>query len=114
MLCPHGPVASMMGAALAPYHNAYFGAQSFNSGRVGDGGRRPTIIANPPGDADFRALIDRFLLAGGRAPRDLEENLRTRYPQAVVRQRELAGENLEVWYVYRDGHWIRGEANAET
>ena len=101
-----------MGAALAPFQTVLLGAQSFDSGRTDDAARRPTIIANPAGDREFRALIDRFLLAGGRAPRDLELTLRTRYPEAVVRQRELAGENLEVWYVYRDGHWIGSEGNA--
>ncbi len=71
------------------------------------------IVANPPGDLEFRALIDRFLLSGGGGPQDLEAMLRTSYPQAVVRRRGLAGENLETWYVYRDGHWIRSEGNVE-
>lgn len=101
-----------MGAALAPFQIVFFGASSLNSGRPDDAARRPTIIANPASDREFRALIDRFLLAGGHAPRDLESTLRTRYPRAVVRQRELAGENLEVWYVYRDGHWIGSEGDA--
>ena len=103
-----------MGAALAPLQIALFGAHSFDSGRPEGTGRRPMIIANPPGDREFRALIDRFLLTGGRATPDLEATLRTRYPEAVVRQRELAGESFEVWYVYRDGHWIQGEDDAET
>jgi hypothetical protein len=68
---------------------------------------RPTIIANPPGDRPFRGLIDGFLLSGGRRPEDLEVVLRARFPMAVVRPRGLAGEQFEVWYVYRDGHWIR-------
>lgn len=72
------------------------------------------IVANPPGDLGFRALIDRFLVAGGGEPQDLEATLRGQYPAAVVRRRELAGENVEVWYVYRDGHWIRSEDNAAT
>ena len=110
----HRPVASKIGAALAPLQIALLGAYSFGSGRVDDAGRRPMIIANPPNDREFRAFIDRFLLAGGRAPEDLEATLRTRYAQAVVRRRELAGEKIEVWYVYRDGHWIRSEDNAET
>jgi hypothetical protein len=64
------------------------------------------IIANPPGDRGFRAMIDAFLLAGGRRPEELESVLRTRFRQARVRPRDLAGERFDVWYVYRDGHWI--------
>lgn len=70
---------------------------------------RPVIVANPSGDPPFRAMIDAFLLSAGSRPEDLEVALRTRYPLAVVRPRGLAGERVEVWYVYRDGHWIRSE-----
>ena len=71
--------------------------------------RRPVIIANPPGDRAFRGMIDSALLSGRWRPHDLEAMLRTRYPNAVVRPRELDAERVEVWYVYRDGHWIRSE-----
>jgi len=37
----------------------------------------------------------------------LQRRLRDRFPRAIVRPRELAGERLEIWYVYRDGRWIR-------
>ena len=67
--------------------------------------RRPTIVANPSGDPRFRSMTERFLLSGGRSPEELQAILRTRYPDAVVRRRGLAGERLDVWYVYRDGHW---------
>jgi hypothetical protein len=40
-------------------------------------------------------------------PDELQALLRTRYPNAAVHARELAGERILVWYVYRDGHWIR-------
>jgi hypothetical protein len=73
--------------------------------------RRPIIVANPPGDADFRALIDRSLVSGVEAPQNLESILRTRFPKAVVRPRELSNERFDVWYVYRDGHWIRGDSD---
>jgi hypothetical protein len=69
------------------------------------------IVANPPGDEAFRKMIDRFLLGAGGEPRDLEATLRTRYPAAIVRLRELAGESFEVWYVYRDGHWIGSDGH---
>ncbi len=74
--------------------------------------RRPTIVANPAGDAQFRALIDGYVMAGGRRAEDLEAALRAEHPAAVVRPRALAGERFEVWYVYRDGHWIRPDGDA--
>lgn len=79
-----------------------------------DDSRRPTIVANPPGDARFRALINAFLMTGGGRAEDLEAALRAEHPAAVVRPRALAGERFEVWYVYRDGHWIRPDGDAES
>ena len=76
---------------------------------AGDRPRRPVIIANPADDPAFRSLIDSLLLAGEWRPEQLEAALRTRYANALVRPRELAGERTEVWYVYRDGHWIGRE-----
>lgn len=78
-----------------------------------DSVRRPVIVANPPGDRAFRDLIESALLSGSGRPQDLEALLRTRYPNAVVRRRELDAERTEVWYVYRDGHWIRSAPDAE-
>jgi hypothetical protein len=96
---------------LVPLQILAFSGQSL-SGGPDRARRRPMIVANPPQDDAFTAMIDRFLLAGGAETHDLEAALRTRYPDAVVRRRELAGETFEVWYVYRDGHWIEGERNA--
>jgi hypothetical protein len=70
---------------------------------------RPRIIANPSTDAAFLEHIDRYLASGGRRPEDLQTALRSAYPQAVVRRRSLAGERIEIWYVYRDGHWVAVE-----
>lgn len=77
--------------------------------RGGSRRRRPIIVANPRDDGAFRALIDIVLLSDGLRASDLEVALRTRYPDAIVRPRELAGELVDVWYVYRDGHWIRSD-----
>ncbi len=77
-------------------------------------GRRPVIVANPAGDTEFRAFIESSLLAAGGRAEDLEALLRTRYPQALVRPREIAAERTVVWYVYRDGHWIRSDTDAHT
>lgn len=74
--------------------------------------RRPLIVANPAEDRPFRAFIDAGLLSGIGNPEELEAILRTRYPLAVVRPRELAGERTPVWYVYREGHWIRSDHGA--
>lgn len=57
-------------------------------------------------------MIEAALMSGHSSPHDLEAILRSRYPTAVVRPRELEGERAEVWYVYRDGHWIRSEPDA--
>jgi hypothetical protein len=80
-----------------------------------DGDQRPpTVIANPHDDDRFRILIDRFLASGRRGPEELQATLRVRYPSAVVRPRALAGERFEVWYAYRDGHWIGAENDDQT
>jgi hypothetical protein len=60
---------------------------------------------NPREDVDFVALVDR-LTPGADEPTDLEAGLRDVYPRAVVRSRDLSGEAVEVWYVYRDGTWV--------
>ena len=44
---------------------------------------------------------------GFAEPALLQDCLRIRWPLALVRPRELAGERTQIWYVYRDGHWIR-------
>lgn len=71
-------------------------------------GARPAIIRNPADDAAFEAAIEEVLDAGPLDPAALEAGLRARYPSAVVRRRELAGETAVVWYVYRDGRWTAG------
>ena len=69
----------------------------------------PTIIINPRDDVRFSELVDRSVLSGVESPDTLERLLRRVYPRAVVRRRELAGEQVEVWYVYREGRWVSGE-----
>jgi hypothetical protein len=68
---------------------------------------RPTLILNPADDDDFRASAERLVEDGFVMPAALQDALRRRWPSALVRPRELAGEHSAVWYVYRDGHWIR-------
>jgi hypothetical protein len=68
---------------------------------------RPTLVLNPLDDEDFRSTAWRLIEGGIVEPDALQERLRQRWPQALVRPRELAGERTQIWYVYRDGHWIR-------
>lgn len=67
---------------------------------------RPILVVNPRTDASFVEFV-REQLDGPLAddPLALQIRLRERYPDAVVRVRELANEPSIVWYVYRDGRW---------
>jgi hypothetical protein len=67
---------------------------------------RPTLVLNPAGDEEFRSAAVHLVESGFVEPALLQDCLRLRWPRAIVRPRELAGEHDEVWYVYRDGHWV--------
>jgi hypothetical protein len=67
---------------------------------------RPTLVLNPAGDEEFRSAAVHLVESGVLEPALLQDCLRLRWPRAIVRPRELAGEQDEVWYVYRDGHWV--------
>ena len=73
-------------------------------------GMRPLLVINPPTDADFVRLVATSVGGGGAAARDLEQELRNleqelrkQFPRAVVRERQLSGEDGPTWYVYREG-----------
>ena len=68
---------------------------------------RPTLILSPPDDPTFRSLAMGLLEGGVATAAGLEAHLRREYPAAIVRERELAGERTQIWYVYRDGRWVR-------
>ena len=68
---------------------------------------RPTLILNPADDEAFRRFAERTVEDGTVTPSVLQDCLRRRWPSALVRPRELAGERQAIWYVYREGHWIR-------
>lgn len=68
---------------------------------------RPTLVTNPTDDRAFAAAAE-AALDDGQTPGDLQAILRRDYPRAVVRSRDLAGDPL-VWYVYREGHWVRAQ-----
>lgn len=66
------------------------------------------LVVNPRDDVSFVALAERLVADGARSPDELQEQLRRKYPEVVVRARELDGEAFTIWYVYRDGHWVSG------
>jgi len=66
----------------------------------------PILVVSPQDDAAFRRLAEEALAAGADTPRALEAAVRERYPNVVVRARDLTAEPGVMWYVYREGHWI--------
>ncbi len=68
---------------------------------------RPTLVLNPPDDEAFRTSAGELVESGIAEPSQLQDCLREQWPLALVRPRELAGERSQIWYVYRDGHWVR-------
>jgi hypothetical protein len=67
-----------------------------------------TLIVNPRDDPAFASFVQEIQAEGVDNPDDLELRLRQRYPEAVVRLRDLHAETFTIWYVYRDGHWVSG------
>jgi hypothetical protein len=67
---------------------------------------RPRLVCIPSSDRGFAALAD-LRLDDIDDPSRLEDVLRAVYPKVRVRRRELTGEPVETWYVYRDGIFIR-------
>ena len=74
----------------------------------------PTLITNPATDGAFVTFAERLVATGVDDPGELQSRLRERYPQAVVRPRELSSERRVVWYVYRDGRWTPGEEAGQS
>ncbi|MFN8518815.1 MAG: hypothetical protein U0667_05360 [Chloroflexota bacterium] len=67
---------------------------------------RPLLVINPLDDAGFVRACEDLLDQAPPDPEELQALLRRSYPHTVVRPRALSGETLDVWYVYRDGHWV--------
>jgi hypothetical protein len=67
---------------------------------------KPTLIVNPAADRVFAAFAAVLVEHGASSIGDLERRLRTMYPKATVHLRELTGERVIIWYVYRDGRWL--------
>jgi len=66
----------------------------------------PLLIINPATDIEFVRACHAELAEAGASPVRLQVALRLLYPDAVVRPRELSGETIILWYVYREGHWV--------
>ena len=67
----------------------------------------PTLFINPAGDSDFSRLAHKLVAHGAASPAELQRQLRSSYPRAVARARDLTGDRIAKWYVYREGHWVR-------
>ena len=67
----------------------------------------PRLVVNPSTDAEFNGFARDILDDGVVSATEFERRLRVVYPRAVVHARLLSGEPILVWYVYRDGYWVR-------
>jgi hypothetical protein len=65
-----------------------------------------TLVINPRSDPGFVTAVEAEG-HGVASPEALADRLRQAYPRVLVRPRLLANEPYEIWYVYRDGHWVR-------
>jgi hypothetical protein len=62
------------------------------------------IVCIPSTDPDMCGVVQRLYDSiRWVTPDRLENALREVYPRAVVRRRDLAGEPMPTWYVYREG-----------
>ncbi len=69
--------------------------------------QRPVLIVNPRDDPAFGTFVEELVAAGVPTTDALETALRRQYPLATVHKREISAERTVVWYVYREGRWIR-------
>ncbi len=69
----------------------------------------PTLIINPRDDETFVAFARQEFREGRSSVAEFEARLRTQYPHARVRERDLSGESRTTWYVYREGRWVTSE-----
>jgi hypothetical protein len=74
---------------------------------------RPTLVLNPADDEAFASTAEALVEGGIALPSALQLTLRHRWPLALVRPRELAGEPTAIWYVYRDGRWVHPDGTLD-
>jgi hypothetical protein len=69
---------------------------------------RARALCFPSYDYGFARVVEAILAQDpGIIPLDLQGRLRRLAPSAIVRARELSGEQEETLYVFRDGRWGR-------
>ncbi len=66
----------------------------------------PLLMINPSTDRELGQLARGLVIDAQATPETLEAALRPLFPRLVVHRRELSGEDVQIWYVYREGHWV--------
>jgi hypothetical protein len=67
-------------------------------------------VLNPVDDGGFASWARYVVGLDVLSPEELQRVLSRRYPRVAVHRRELSDENVEIWYVYRDGRWTMPSA----
>lgn len=71
--------------------------------------RRVHVVTIPSTDLLFARLVARVVgTLGSGSPRRLALHLRALFPRLAVHRRDLVGESVETWYVFRDGRLTVG------
>jgi hypothetical protein len=74
---------------------------------------RPILVLNPRSDRSFVTYVDHLSREELTTAVALQARLREQFPRAVVHARGLSGEDVTMWYVYRDGHWTSDQAGPD-
>jgi hypothetical protein len=74
---------------------------------------RPILVLNPRSDRSFVTYVDHLSREELTTAAALQAQLREQFPGAVVHPRGLSGEDVTMWYVYRDGHWTRDQPGSD-
>lgn len=74
---------------------------------------RVALVINPLGDRTFGASVHACSADGSDTPDALQTALRADWPNAIVRD-GIVESDVQRWYVYRDGHWIRDESRISS
>jgi hypothetical protein len=67
---------------------------------------RPLLITNPANDVGFGRAVQRAAKLPDGYIEGTVARLRPAYPKVVLRERDLSGETVVVWYAYREGVWV--------
>ena len=63
----------------------------------------PRLVCIPSGDPDMCGVVEHMYMSiPWVTPERLQAALRDIYPDVVVRRRELEGEPMPTWYVFKD------------